>query len=308
MSTFSVSVPGKWILAGEHAVLRGVPALVFPLRSRSLELRYQETSDKDLVLDLQGEHGRELQVLVWGVLDRACSLKKIPRSEIRGALLLASSIPVGAGMGASAALCVAITRWLNFLGFVEEGELFEFARTLENLFHGESSGVDIAVSLSAQGLHYERSGVREKLEISWQPEWYISYSGERGITMECVNKVKALIAKDPKLGAQLDERMRAAVQLCEKALTTSVTPSTGNEPLLKGTEAALSQLKAGIDQAAEVFEAWGLSGGALGEHLKLLKASGAYAVKPTGSGGGGYVLSLWTTPPPEELRRRLIPC
>lgn len=332
METFRISVPGKWILAGEHAVLRGVPALVFPLRSRTLELEYRANNDKDLTLRLQGEHGRELQVLVWGVLDRACALKKFPRAKLNGELTLRSSIPVGAGMGASAALCVAIARWLHFLELVEEAELFEFARTLENLFHGESSGVDIAVSLSSEGLRYVRDGERTPLRLIWQPVWYISYSGQKGITFDCVSKVKGLIADNPARGAELDAAMARAVQTCEAALTGSAAaaasgnagPTSEAEAMVQrgtasevepgpaadrgGSLAQLAQLKDGIDQAAAVFAAWGLTDGLPAEHMQMLLAHGAFAVKPTGSGGGGYVLSLWKNEPPTEIRSKLIRC
>ena len=40
MRQFNTRTYGKWILAGEHAVLRGCPALAFPLTSRSLHLEY----------------------------------------------------------------------------------------------------------------------------------------------------------------------------------------------------------------------------------------------------------------------------
>lgn len=297
MKTYSTQVPGKWILAGEHAVLRGVPALVFPLRSRVLDLSYACASTATtLNLYLHGEHGEELQLLVWGVLERACEIKKVPRSVLVGDLTLKSSIPVGAGMGASAALCVALTKWLNFLNIVKEEEMFEFARTLENLFHGESSGVDIAVSLSGQALHYERGGERKVLDLQWTPHWYISYSGKRGVTLECVSKVKEFIAANPELGAAIDGQMRTAVALCEKALTDPDEPQS------------LELLKKGIESAGEVFERWGLTEGAPQTHMDMLRKGGAVAVKPTGSGGGGYVLSLWTTPPPEELLPKLIPC
>jgi mevalonate kinase len=297
MKTYSTQVPGKWILAGEHAVLRGVPALVFPLRSRVLDLSYAcSTGAKTLNLYLQGEHGEELQLLVWGVLERACEIKKISRASLVGELTLKSSIPVGAGMGASAALCVALTKWLHFLNVIKEEEMFEFARTLENLFHGESSGVDIAVSLSGQGLHYQRGGERRVLDLQWTPHWYISYSGKRGVTLECVNKVKELIAGNPELGSAIDGQMRTAVAMCEKALTD---PDEAK---------SLELLKAGIESAGEVFERWGLTEGAPQTHMDMLKKAGAVAVKPTGSGGGGYVLSLWTAPPPDELLPKLIPC
>lgn len=35
--------------------------------------------------------------------------------------------------------------------------------------------------------------------------------------------------------------------------------------------------------------------------MNRLTAEGALAVKPTGSGGGGFVLSLWDRQPPESL-------
>lgn len=301
MKTFSTQVPGKWILAGEHAVLRGVPALVFPLRSRVLDLSYAcDENASTLNLYLHGEHGEELKNLVWNVLEKACEMKKISRSSLIGDLTLKSSIPVGAGMGASAALCVAITKWMHFLKIVSESEMFEFARTLENIFHGESSGVDIAVSLSGHGLFYQRGAeegrAREALRIEWQPQWYISYSGQRGVTLECVTLVKEFISKNPQLGKELDQQMNDAVLTCQKAL------------IQKDEKAGRDLLKQGIDLACAVFAKWGLTEGAPQKHMDLLKSSGALAVKPTGSGGGGYILSLWDKAPPAELQGNLIPC
>jgi mevalonate kinase len=297
VKNYSTQVPGKWILAGEHAVLRGVPALVFPLRSRVLDLSYHLPEPAtSLTLNLQGEHGEELQLLVWGVLEKACEMKKIQRASLLGELTLKSSIPVGAGMGASGALCVAITKWMNYLDLVSTEEMFEFARTLENLFHGESSGVDIAVSLSAQGIHFVRGETPVPLRVEWAPQWFISYSGQRGVTLECVNKVKDLIARDPDLGAELDQQMKEAVLSCEKAL------------IQRDPAAGRVLLKQGFDQACRVFERWGLTEGAPANHMALLREAGALAVKPTGSGGGGYILSLWQTPPPAELLNKLIPC
>lgn len=285
---------GKWILAGEHSVLRGVPALVFPIPSREMYLQYKRTNEA-LRIELVGSHGEELQLLVWGVLDKACDLLRIKKSDLQGEVTLSSTVPVGAGMGASAALCVALTRWLGFLGHVSENEFYDFARNLENLFHGESSGVDIAVALSGSGLHFERHGERLPLSTSWQPQWYISYCGERGVTLDAVNKVKSLIAKNEILGNELDQQMHDAVSLAKQALTK--TEGEGFSDLVKA-----------IQLAGDCFERWDLNRGAPEKHMMWLKSQGAAAVKPTGSGGGGYVLSLWKTPPPSEILSDLIPC
>lgn len=292
LQSFEVRVPGKWILAGEHSVLRGAPALVFPLKSRCLELQYEAHASKALELELAGEHGGELQILMWSVFEKACELTRAQRSDFSGKIKLSSSIPIGAGLGASAALCVAMGHWFHSLGLIIEPEIYEFSRKLENIFHGESSGVDIAVALSKEGLRFHRGGDRGKIEMNWQPKWYVSYSGKRGVTLECVNKVKALIQADPENGHQIDEDMKKAVQWAEEALRMDE---------LKG----LQRLKESMDLARSCFERWGLSADV---HIKWLQDQGAFAAKPTGSGDGGYVLSLWSQEPSAEALKRLIPC
>jgi mevalonate kinase len=286
------TVYGKWILAGEHAVLRGSPALVFPVFSHSLDLKYG-ASESGLSVEFGGEHGAELRLLFWGVVEKALELTGHSRSEMSGRFQIVSNIPVGAGLGASAALSVGIGRWFVWRGWVNSDNLPEFCRQLENLFHGESSGVDIAVALSRQGLHFERNGVRETLEPQWCPNWYISYSGKRGVTSECIAKVKDLWNQDRALGEQIDHKMKQAVFLAEQALLSA------------SEEAGFEQLMGAINSAHSCFENWGLASGECGAHVAALRGQGASAVKPTGSGDGGFVLSLWRQAPSSDQIQKL---
>lgn len=298
-SSFDTQVPGKWILSGEHAVLRGSPALVFPLHSLTLRLRFEparEGSASTVGCAFAGPRGEELRMLFWGVWERALALldRGLSPALSAGQFQLENSLPVGCGLGASASLCVAVARWFVWRNWLNQDRLYEFARELENLFHLESSGVDIAVALSGCPLHFERNGRQFPLKTHWTPHWYLSYSGRRGITSECVQQVKLWIDAHPHEASEVDQLMRESVSLCESALQTS-------------RELGGPQLILAIQKAHQCFARWGLINGEAEAHMQGLMAAGATAVKPTGSGGGGYVLSLWPHPAPASLAQELIP-
>ncbi len=281
-----LEVPGKWILAGEHTVLRGGRALVFPLHSRQLRLSFHHDQTGAISLELSGEHGEEVQFLIWSVLEKACELLSIKRTSLSGLLKIQSEIPVGSGLGASAALCVAVSRWLVSLGFLESDRVFVFARTLENLFHGESSGVDVAVAASRESLIFTRQEdsnkpLFEPFSPLWSPRIYLSYTGLRGMTKDCVLKVKHLLNEDPQSAGKIDNDMKLATEIAIKALSTSNVTEGEKE------------LAAAMSLAQSAFQRWGLVPSQVQQQIDRLREAGALAVKLTGSGSGGYLISLW---------------
>ncbi len=288
---FTTTVYGKCIITGEHAVIRGMPALVVPVFEKKFHLSFKP-KQKELETEFHGEMKDDLSLVFWGLVERALDLLGRKRSELIGELNLKNSIPVGAGLGASAALCVAMGRFFQSLDWVSEDHLYEFCRQLENLFHGESSGVDIAAALTGGALEFQREHQLKKIKINWQPKWYLSYSGQRGITSECVKKVKELWVSNKKLAQKIDEEMKESVILAKRALAKK-------EGLIDLVEA--------LQKAKLCFEHWGLTQGALDQHIQDLMEFGALAAKPTGSGGGGYILSLWRHEPPKEIMRDMIP-
>ena len=291
MKAFTTQTFAKWILVGEHAVLRGCPAIAFPLTNRSLQLSFEPFDGYQV--DFAGPNGEELRLLFHGVIENA--MRHLDRTQaLKGHFLIDSTLPVGAGLGASAALCGAVGRWCESQGWIAAEQVYEFSRQLEDLFHGESSGVDLAVSLSAQGIRFVRGGERRPIKPLWWPKFYLSYSGARGMTSDCVNKVKRLFVSDEPRAIEIDNRMREAVAMSEGAL-------------LDTSPQAFVDLQRAIQLAGQCFHTWGLSSGDLGQHMDVLEEAGAAAVKPTGSGGGGYVLSLWKGDPPSSLQDILIP-
>jgi mevalonate kinase len=272
-----IEIPGKWILAGEHAVVRGSSALVFPLHSRSLTLDIsQETAPRFAV------HVNSLDQALQDAAMEAFAkaqelLSHVTLPALRLSANFASNIPVGAGLGSSAALCVAIGKVFNTIGALEDQELPNFARELENVFHGTSSGLDISAVLAAAPLVFSRHNGAQPFAIQWQPELYLVDTGVRSSTKNCVQTVAALLRPD------LDQRMSQAVTMAQSALA--------KEGDILGLAEALQ-----IGQSC--YRDWGLVPKEVADKIEALTQAGALACKLTGSGGGGFLLTLWKQKPP----------
>lgn len=290
--TINIHTHAKWVLAGEHAVMRGCDAIALPLTEYQLTITYTAT-DSPFMINFEGEYGETLRVLVWGAIHEALAKANISINKLQGEIKISNTIPMGAGLGFSAALCVAVGRLFIHLGYLNEIELFEFAKHLEDLFHGNSSGMDIASVVYSNPILFNKNGTITPIDLFWQPNFYLSYTQQHSLTIDCVNQVKKLQQNQPQLARSIDETMQHAVKDIVKALQQ---PRKTGEPLLINA----------IQQAADCFTKWNLTNPSMQQQIHLLKQAGALAVKPTGAGNGGYLLSLWHDTPPKNLTVEMI--
>ncbi len=129
------SAPGKVILSGEHAVVYGYPCIATALSLRTTVRLYERPGSTGLA-DSSGADPR-LQKALAAVL---------PPDGL--GVEIDSTLPIGRGLGSSAALSVALVRaraaWENRTLDFEATHRQGFV--VERLFHGSPSGVDHAVS------------------------------------------------------------------------------------------------------------------------------------------------------------------
>ena len=270
MSLRSVTVPAKWILVGEHAVVRGGLAIAMPHPTFAMTATY-DPSQAGLSNDLSAP-AREAVTKILSALG----------ANPHGSIAIKSDIPLGSGLGSSAALCVAITRLMAPELGIAPSEEFEVARRCEDQFHGKSSGLDIAAVSLGVPIAFQRGQARPLTlpqvgvgAFAQGFEFRFHDTGLRASTRLTVEQVIAL--HRPDLDLRMSNAAARAVEVLEHL----------------GSADALAEI---FDETHRIYEAWGLVPDQVQEQRRAILAQGARAVRLTGSGLGGFLVSLWNTP------------
>jgi len=196
--TLTARAPGKLILSGEHSVVYGKPALAMAV-NRYVTTTISSQSPSEVFFDLlnlhykrghsleklrklkhrlqdsferfqQGEHGiREVLKKPFELLQYTATniVDRLNISMSQGIKIHSeSTIPIGCGMGSSAATVVSTNHALSH--FYHQPLLLQQHLDLgidaENLQHGNSSGLDLRLAIQGGALLYCRG------EIETRPE------------------------------------------------------------------------------------------------------------------------------------------
>ena len=337
--TSEASAPGKLILAGEHAAVYGRPALVAAVDLRVVA-HVRDGDDPGVVLSLSdlgvlervsgaslreyAERARERWQSFTGdpTPDRFRALRgddpahlvKVALGETllrhgRGAepqwaVRVASEIPVGSGMGSSAAAAAAlVTAALRLLG--HEGDLEEveaIVLDVERRQHGTPSGVDGAVVLRGGVQWVERApsgGLRFEALPAALPllaEIRVIDTGTPAqSTGEVVAAVRQLRDADPKAFDGLLDQLESAARRLRGALVA-------------GDSTALADA---MHNAQRGLEAAGVVPSAVRELVRRIEARGG-AAKLSGAGalrgpGAGCLVVYHPHPATLELGGLIAP-
>lgn len=230
-----ILTPGKIILSGEHAVVYGKPALAMAV-DRFLQIEASRSSVANQItielsqfnikhslcltelMDCYSKLNENYQKFLLGEL----SINQVTESPVellmycvaaffnlqpsvldrqtltQGIHLhLTSDIPLGCGMGSSAACIVGILTALSYLLDVkiESSDFYQLAHQIENLQHGRSSGIDIRLAQMGGALKFQ-SGNSTPLPIP-QLDFILVNSGQpKSSTGDCVSFTKAYFTQE----------------------------------------------------------------------------------------------------------------
>lgn len=217
-----VLAPGKLILSGEHSVVYGKPALAmavnryvvatvrpqllpfisFDLSDFSYERRFTLAALEHFKNRLKEKYQRFIhgEFKIREVLQKPMELAQFALSIFFETLNLKltqgmkihvqSEIPIGCGMGSSAATILSIVHAIaHHLRIDLSSEtLLRLGLEAENMQHGHSSGLDLRVSLYG-GCLYVKDGKIQTRNVPNLPMYLINTGSPKTSTGECVSAV-----------------------------------------------------------------------------------------------------------------------
>jgi mevalonate kinase len=269
----------KLILVGEHAVVYGQPALAipFPLNVRSII----EQSSGTIMVKCPHYAGQldRMPIKMEGI--EACikaTLQYLERPAKDLLIQIDSTIPLGRGLGSSAAIAIALVRSLFsfFRKSVSQKELSSLVQIAEIYAHGNPSGIDMAAASSDVPILFQKGKEPTPLKSGAPLYMVIADTGRISDTHTAVEYVRGKFLSDP-------VKVQKSVQLIGQiALEAKDVLSYGN-PYLLGKL---------LNKNQEELVTLGISDDGLNRLIKTARDAGALGAKLTGGGRGGCMIAL----------------
>ena len=289
----SVQSRAKCILTGAHSVLRGKLAIACSIPTH-LKIQHQAHQHQYGVI-YRGLRHHEAEKNFIPFLSYALKLCKKKLQDFPGILTLTNQIPIGSGLGSSAALCGAVAQLFALKGLISSSNsgIITFAHKLEHYFHGKSSGLDVLASHTPPGkIRLLEKNQHQQHSILWHPYIALSPSGIEANTKKAIQTVETWRQKNIHCANEVDQIMHNSSLLCQRALLEKNLDRTSRFAILQQSFA----------QSRYCYQQWGLIPQKVTEVENRLTISGAFTTL-TGGGLGGYIISLWPSMPDTSTQK-----
>jgi len=294
-STVRGEACAKAILFGEHAVVYHRPAIAVPIPhlkvTATVNLKPEEpgvliATDIDRRVEFADEENRTYLARVLRLIVSMLGMESLPWS-----IELTSRIPIGGGMGSSAAVSMAILRALaTALGksFTPE-EISKMVYRTEQLYHGSPSGIDNTVIALEKPVWFLYGTKPEVIAVRRPFTLVLGHTGRHSPTREVVASVQYGWRDDPE---------RYEVIFDEIASVTR----QARQYLERGQIERLGDL---MNKNHSLLKSIGVSSGPLERLINAARRAGALGAKLTGAGRGGMMIALVTQDRLEAVKSAL---
>jgi len=342
-SPLVVSAPSKVILHGEHAVVYGMTAVAASLNLRTrmtikphpshvvvnfpdlgLSDSWSVSKLKDLFRHKPTEHVLEKVDLVY--LDRIHDMLGVDQSNLRMASVICflylysivvgssdiltmeiqveSEIPLGAGLGSSAALSVCLAAGLtgaveqvkgieksilNHLNSSSQRDICKLAFLSEKILHGTPSGIDNSVSTYGGLVKFSGGKLTTLPPLKETLSVLLVNTNVERRTKDLVERVRKKYEAHPDIikpvMESIDGVSKTFLSLLERDNISSMSTFTEMEELIDYNQALLQSLGVNhpaLQDVCSTFQLFGLHG------------------KLTGAGGGGFAVAILPSNVPDK--------
>ncbi len=286
MISTHASASAKIILFGEHAVVYGHPAVAIPLQdvraSAAVSIDFSisspiiEANDLKIRTRLEDQSHPDSIVPIIKTIELFNErVAKLPKSGWR--LTLWSKIPIGRGLGSSAATSIAVLRALlkAMNKILLPKELIELSFELEKIHHGKPSGIDNTVISLEKPILFRKD--REPAAI--KPGNIFFVVGDTGIGKKTADVVSQVAEARNKHTEQYD---RIFDQIGQIALE-------GSRAVKDGDAKKMGHL---MNENQALLEKINVSSPELDNLINAARSHGAIGAKLCGAGKGGCMVTV----------------
>jgi mevalonate kinase len=263
---------GKIVLLGEHAVVYGMPAIAAGISLGATARAEPSALSSIRIAEREAQAGDDSELMA--ALQQTCqALGAGPRR-----VEVEVTLPLGSGLGGSAAIGVAVSRaLLATLGEAETAaRVLAGADAWERVFHGNPSGVDAAAAYAGGCIWFSKESGPQPLFVDLPLPLAICLAGPPASTKQMVESVQRLGERRPDL---LGKSLAGIESLVKNAkLCIQAGDLTGLGQLMNYNQMLLSGL---FLSTPEIERA-----------CAIAREAGALGAKLTGAGGGGAVIAL----------------
>ena len=296
MNQAKASAPAKVILFGEHFVVYGGPAILAAINKRiSVDARILSHEEDRIIISsdigVVGEYrhngdfnplegGSKAKAILDPLYEAIIQVLRTRNKKKTGIeVSISSRVPLGIGLGSSAASCVATVAAVNslFQKNTSRHQVCELAIESERQIHKRTSGADCYVSTFGGLIHYcSKSKDFKNIKTNESLSLVVASTGIKHYTSDLVSSVKRFKDRNETLFESLAKQ---ASEICLQAWTAIESGKCEKiGELMNENQIILQQIGVSHHKAQKIID--------------LCNKAGAIGAKITGAGGGGAVIAL----------------